>query len=184
CRSDMILSCESAANRESSRPTYAKPSRRRVTQYSRDSNAPPEAAAYWIARSEPGDDTANGKATREQRASGRSLGLPQGRATQAQRPSARSHVTISDVGKGKCRQYPGFKGTRASANTSGPDFTLARKPLVKLRSPWKENRTERRKLVSSAGPTLAGEPAKENDPTVDLMSRRHPLSSTRTSGRR
>ncbi|WP_212472888.1 hypothetical protein, partial [Bradyrhizobium liaoningense] len=25
-RSDMILSCESAANRESSRPTYAKPS--------------------------------------------------------------------------------------------------------------------------------------------------------------
>jgi len=47
-----------------------------------------------------------------------------------------------------------------------------------------ENRTERRKLVSSAGPGFSERTREENDPTVDLMSRRHPLSSTRTSRRR
>ena len=36
-----------------------------------------------------------------------------------------------------CRQYPGLRRTRASANTSGPDFTQARRPLVKLRSPFR-----------------------------------------------
>jgi hypothetical protein len=47
---------------------------------------------------------------------------------------------------------PRPQGTRASANTSGPDSNLARRPLMELRSPLQENRTERRKLVSSAGP--------------------------------
>src|ERR1700682_5255090 len=41
-----------------------------------------------------------------------------------------------------------FRGTRASANTSGSDFTWALGP-VKLRG--KGTRTERRKPVSSAG---------------------------------
>jgi hypothetical protein len=36
-------------------------------------------------------------------------------------------------------------------------------------------RTERRKPVSSAGPVFGSE-APRNDPAVDLMSRRHPLS--------
>ena len=45
---------------------------------------------------------------------------------------------ISNVGIRECRQYPGLKRTRASANTSGPDSTLARRPPVKLRSPYGE----------------------------------------------
>jgi hypothetical protein len=47
---------------------------------------------------------------------------------------------------------PRPQGTRASANTSGPDSKLARRPPVELRSPYSRRRTERRKLVSSAGP--------------------------------
>jgi hypothetical protein len=47
---------------------------------------------------------------------------------------------------------PRPQGTRASANTSGPDSKLARRPSVELRSPYSRRRTERRKLVSSAGP--------------------------------
>ena len=43
------------------------------------------------------------------------------------------------------------EGTRASANTSGPDFVPGASP-VKLRI-VKDTRTERRKLVSSAGPS-------------------------------
>jgi len=42
---------------------------------------------------------------------------------------------ISNVGKGDAGNTPASGRTRASANTSGPDFTLARRPLVKLRSP-------------------------------------------------
>lgn len=79
----------------------------------------------------PGDDTANGEAASEQRASGRSPGVTKGSSNTAAR-SRRGQ--ISNVwGKG-CRQCPGVRRTRASANTSGPDFTLARRPLVKLRS--------------------------------------------------
>jgi hypothetical protein len=42
---------------------------------------------------------------------------------------------INNVGIRECRQYPGLMRTRASANTSGPDSTWARRPPVKLRSP-------------------------------------------------
>ncbi|MET4041370.1 hypothetical protein ABIC03_003061 [Bradyrhizobium sp. RT6a] len=162
-----------------------------------------EAAANWIARSEPGDDTANGEAAREQRATApqppcsRSAHMKKhmaGSSTAAilrdarlrravrmgdeyaaastqmdaaepypeeapKRSSRRTRrslrrrrdVTcespacsraeqprrgqINNVGRWECRQYPGLMRTRASANTSGPDSTLARRPLVKLRSP-------------------------------------------------
>jgi hypothetical protein len=43
-------------------------------------------------------------------------------------------------------------------------------------------RTERRKLVSSAGPVFdKGEPFESTIQPFDLMSRRHPLSSTRAA---
>ena len=58
----------------------------------------------------------------------------------APRPSPasgqRGHVAVrSAMWERECRQCPGLKRTRASANTSGPDSTWARRPLVKLRSP-------------------------------------------------
>jgi hypothetical protein len=68
------------------------------------------------------------------------------------------------------------KGTRASANTSGPDFTWAKSAgeIADLMV-----RTERRKLVSSAGPVLdKDKPLERSIQPFDLMSRRHPLSST------
>ena len=76
-----------------------------------------------------------------------------------------------------CRQYPGLKRTRASANTSGPDSTMARRPLVKLRG------SLRRAAPNEENSFLLPD-RKENGPTVDLMSRRHPLSSIRSSRRR
>jgi hypothetical protein len=75
------------------------------------------------------------------------------------------------------------EGTRASANTSGPDFIPGFGP-VKLRV-VKDTRTERRKPVSSAGPVLKERASFERTlfrntiQPFDLMSRRHPLSSTR-----
>ena len=47
-------------------------------------------------------------------------------------------------------------------------------PLRRRTAPNEEN------LFLLPDRTLASEPAKENDPTVGLMSRRHPLSPTRT----
>jgi len=69
--------------------------------------------------------------------------------------------------------------TRASANTSGPDFTWAKiaGEIADLKI-----RTERRKLVSSAGPVFVRANSFENAiQPFDLMSRRHPLSSTEPS---
>lgn len=37
-------------------------------------------------------------------------------------------------GEKECRQYPGLRRTRASANTSGPDSTLTARLLVKLQN--------------------------------------------------
>jgi hypothetical protein len=71
------------------------------------------------------------------------------------------------------------QGTRASANTSGPDFTWAKiaGEIADLKI-----RTERRKLVSSAGPVFGRANSFENAiQPFDLMSRRHPLSSTEPS---
>src|SRR5437870_4537873 len=89
------------------------------------------------------------------------------------------HDQISNVWIRNAGNAPA-QGTRASANTSGPDSTLARRPLVKLRSPPRGAAPNEENLFLLPDRTLASEPAKENDPTVDLMSRRHPLSSTRT----
>jgi hypothetical protein len=127
------------------------------------------------ARSEPGDDTGIGEAARKQPQSIGSPRLPRGGAAMAARLR---RGQISNVGDKECRQYPGFRRTRASANTSGPDFTMARRPLVKLRSPFfgEPHRTKKTRFFCRT--------VKANDPTVDLMSRRHPLSSIRTSRRR
>jgi hypothetical protein len=76
-------------------------------------------------------------------------------------------------------------GTRASANTSGPDFTGSLRAIGPRTSEIANHlkiRTERRKPVSSAGPTFGG--SKLPQMTIqpfDLMSRRHPLSSTRAT---
>ena len=98
----------------------------------------------------------------------------QGRSSKAARPRRASDQQCRER---ECRQYPGLKRTRASANTSGPDSTVARRPLVKLRSPL------RRTAPNEENSFLLPD-RQENDPTVDLMSRRHPLSSIRTSRRR
>jgi hypothetical protein len=79
-------------------------------------------------------------------------------------PPAPAHAQIapgSEAVDGQDNWFRGFweigapgiicpgRGTRASANTSGPDFTCGLWTPVKLRTVV---RTERRKLVSSAGP--------------------------------
>ena len=134
-------------------------------------------SAYWIARSEPGDDNANGEAPRKQRAIGPQPSPAHSRDGQG---SATTLGSDQQCWERECRQCPGFKGTRASANTSGPDSTLTARLLVKLRSRNTGAAPNEENLFLLPDRTLASEPAKENDPTVDLMSRRHPLSSTRT----
>ena len=107
------------------------------------------------------------------------------RAHRAGQLADRSRENIPGLnGRGGCEQQcdwemkkpgtsPAAGGTRASANTSGPDLDQALGP-VKLRSHWIRN--ERRKLVSSAGPVF--ERVENSIQPFDLMSRRHPLSST------
>jgi hypothetical protein len=84
--------------------------------------------------------------------------------------------------QGAGRRFARAAGTRASANTSGPDFTLELSLPVKLRTlsgpaPNEENLfllpdrfwRERTLFQNAIQP-------------FDLMSRRHPLSSTRATG--
>jgi hypothetical protein len=94
-------------------------------------------------------------------------------------PDARGELQTDDVSLGERkgrRQSRGgneaVPGTRASANTSGPDFTLGFGPgeIAEL-----EIRTERRKPVSSAGPFSRANSLKITIQPFDLMSRRHPL---------
>jgi hypothetical protein len=59
-------------------------------------------------------------------------------------------------------------------------FHVGPKATCEIAEPLTENRTNEENLFLLPDRPLASEPAKENDPTVDLMSRRHPLSSTRT----
>ena len=61
------------------------------------------------------------------------------------------------------RKARSFQRTRASANTSGPDLTAGFGPgeIADL-----ENRTERRKLVSSAGPSWKERTLSKYDPAV------------------
>jgi hypothetical protein len=58
---------------------------------------------------------------------------------------------FENLGKSKAPALAAAQGTRASANTSGPDFTWA-VDAGEIADP--KIRTERRKLVSSAGPIL------------------------------
>jgi hypothetical protein len=67
---------------------------------------------------------------------------------------------VSNVRDKECRQYPGLKGTRASANTSGPDFTLALRPPVKLRSTFRRTAPNEENLFLLPDRALASEPAK------------------------
>lgn len=123
-----------------------------------------------------GDDTTRGETARNHVAA-RPASLSKAIKPARQKRRGRGAVRSAMSERG-CRQYPGLKRTRASANTSGPDSTLARRPVVKLRSPQEgePHRTKKTRFFCRT--------AKENSPTVDLMSRRHPLSSTRTSRRR
>ena len=56
-------------------------------------------------------------------------------------------------------------------------FHVGPKAACEIAEPLTENRTNEENLFLLPD-------RKENGPTVDLMSRRHPLSSTRTSRRR
>lgn len=106
----------------------------------------------------PDDDVRNGEAARKGTASPR---LPQGRATKAERRRQRGDVAVRSAMWGKgCRQYPGLKRTRASANTSGPDLTMARRPLVKLRSSLRRAAPNEENLFLLPDRALASEPAK------------------------
>jgi hypothetical protein len=84
---------------------------------------------------------------------------------------------INNVGKGNAGNTPASwnEGVGEHVRTR---FQMSPKAACGIAELLAESRTERRKLVSSAGSR------KRSDPTVDLMSRRHPLSSTRTSRRR
>jgi len=75
-----------------------------------------------------------------------------------------------------------FLGTRASANTSGPDFTLgfgAGEALEPVKLRISEIRTERRKSFLLPYRFRPRERVESRKRPFDLMSRRHPLSSTR-----
>ena len=69
-----------------------------------------------------------------------------------------------------------FRGTRASANTSGPDFIRALGP-VKLRS--KDSAPNEENLFLLPDRFWKSELSRKSIQPFDLMSRRHPLSSTR-----
>ncbi len=58
----------------------------------------------------------------------------QGKRRTGQRRAHRSRGRSSQLFWGKIAGTIGPRGTRASANTSGPDFTESNEPLVKLRT--------------------------------------------------
>jgi len=121
----------------------------RVTRYSAEASHLSRAAACWIA----GRNRAMGPQIGKRRADAaqrqdRSTRLPKAMHS----GSAATSRSDRQCQEKECRQYPGLRRTRASANTSGPDSTLTARPLVKLQNRKNQPRTERRKLVSSAGP--------------------------------
>lgn len=74
-------------------------------------------------------------------------------------------------------------GTRASANTSGPDFTIVSRPVepwsfAKLRTARASHRTKKTCFFCRTGFRREQAPFKMTIQPFDLMSRRHPLSST------
>jgi hypothetical protein len=80
-----------------------------------------------------------------------------------------------DFGKTKHRSRPG-DGTRASANTSGPDSTRAAKPAVELRSLQEEDphRAKKTCFFCRTG-SFGSDCSRAAIRPFDLMSRRHPL---------
>ena len=147
---------------------------RRMTRHPRDSHVAREAASASIARSTPGDDSANsGSGVPSSARSGRSLHQPEVR-----RPAQRSRRDQSAMcGKGNAGNTP------ASENEGVGEH---------VRTRFHFDREATREIAETGEPAphrtkktcFFCRTAKQNGPTVDLMSRRHPLSSTRTSRRR
>jgi hypothetical protein len=86
---------------------------------------------------------------------------------------------INNVRKGNAGNTPASRNEGVGEHVR-TRFHFDREATREIAEPENRSRTERRKLVSSAGPGFSERTREENDPTVDLMSRRHPLSSTRT----
>jgi hypothetical protein len=136
-------------------------------------------------------------------ASGRWLGIapewpaPRQRKSAAPSPASRQHGQDSTTKAARqrsataswsdqqcrereCRQYPGLRerGRRRTRQDQIPNWPEGRLwncgALIQGAAPNEEN------LFLLPDRTLTSEPVKADDPTVDLMSRRHPLSSTRT----
>jgi hypothetical protein len=131
----------------------------RMTRYYRDSNCPREAAASWIARSGPGEDTANGETAREQRAV-----TPQpSPAQKAERPHQRGRAAVrSAMSRGKgMPAIPRPQENEGVGEHVRTRFHVGPKAACEIAELLTENRTERRKLVSSAGPGLRANPRRE-----------------------
>jgi len=78
---------------------------------------------------------------------------------------------VGNVGRTTASGRPA--GARASANTSGPDFPQAESSSEIADRLGNPHRTKKTRFFCRIG---------NNDPAVDLMSRRHPLSSLRATG--
>jgi hypothetical protein len=96
----------------------------------------------------------------------------------------RSEQGVNDLERSQCRtpearqSERAFRGTRASANTSGPDFSRALDP-AKLRS--KDSAPNEENLFLLPDRFWKSELSRKSIQPFDLMSRRHPLSSTRAT---
>jgi hypothetical protein len=87
-------------------------------------------------------------------------------------------------GKG-CRQYPGLNENEGVGEHVRTRFQMGPKAAYGIAEPlFKETAPNEENSFLLPDRTLTSELAKADDPTVDLMSRRHPLSSIRTSKRR
>lgn len=116
----------------------------------------PRQSAISPARSEPGRNRSTGVRIQAQAAPGSTKG--------AGRLRSYSDLGRMSFGKWSARSTKGaLPGTRASANTSGPDFNRGLDPgeIADLKI-----RTERRKLVSSAGPIFKRANSPNSDPAV------------------
>jgi hypothetical protein len=72
-------------------------------------------------------------------------------------------------------------GTRASANTSGPDFTLGPRPREIAKLQGDPHRTKKNLFLLPDRFLKERALSKNTIQPFDLMSRRHPLSSTRAA---
>ena len=69
--------------------------------------------------------------------------------------------------------------TRASANTSGSDFTVSKQPLVKLRTFEKDPHRSKKACFFCRTGFEDADAYRNTIQPFDLMSRRHPLPSIR-----